>query len=153
METKYTDSTDPNPAGQPMDHSLIGLFRELRDETTTLVRQEIALAKAETCEKATRLGRNIGYIGTGALLAYAALMLVLLGLRDLLAHSLVRAGSSPDVATWLSSFMVAMLIGIIGWALIAKGKKALAKERLTPTKTIESLREDQHFIKQKLART
>ena len=34
------------------DHSLISLIRDLRDEMTTLMRQEIALAKAETAEKA-----------------------------------------------------------------------------------------------------
>jgi len=135
------------------DHSLAHLLRELRDETTTLVRQEVALAKAETCEKAARMGRNSAYIGAGALLGYAALVLLLLAVRDLIASALTRAGTSPDLATWFSTLLVAIAAGAIGWALIAKGKKALREEGLAPKKTIQSLREDQHLIKQKFART
>lgn len=141
METKTTD------------HSLLSLIRELRDETTMLVRQEIALAKAEGCEKASRMGRNIAYIGAGAALAYAALALFLLGFRDVLSVALIKAGLSPEVTTWLSSFLIALVIGVVGWGLIAKGKKALAAEGLTPQKTLNSLRDDKQFIKQKLART
>ena len=135
------------------NHSLVGLIRELRDETTTLVRQEIALAKAEASEKAGRLARNAAFIAAGAALGFVALILLLMGVRELLAAGLVNAGMSPDAAAWLSSFIVAIVVGIVSWALIAKGKKALADEGLAPKKTIQSLREDQHFIKQKLART
>ena len=135
------------------DHSLISLIRELRDEMTTLVRQEIALAKAETAEKAKRLGRNVAYIGVGVAVGYAGFVMLLLGLRDLLAAGLVKAGTDAEVATLLSSFLVAIAIGAAGWALIAKGKKALAEEGLTPKKTVESLKADQQLLKQKLIRT
>ena len=136
-----------------MDHSLVTLIRELRDETTTLVRQEIALAKAEACEKASRLGRNIGYIGAGVALAYAALILLLLGLRDLLSTALIKAGLSPEMTSWISAFCIALIVAIVGWTLIAKGRKALAAEGLAPDKTLKSLRDNQQFIKSKLART
>jgi hypothetical protein len=141
METKSTD------------HSIVFLLRELRDETTTLVRQEIALAKAEICEKSSRLARNAVYIAAGALLAYTALILALLGFRDLLALALTKAELSPDVAGWLSALIIALVVAAAGAALIIKGKKALADESLVPTKTVGSLKENQHLIKQKLART
>jgi len=136
-----------------IDHSLISLLRELRDETTTLVRQEIALARAETAEKATRLERNMAYLAAGAVAAYTGFVILLLALRDLLVSAFVRADLSADAAAWLSSFIVAAAIGAVGWALVAKGKKALAKEKLTPRKTIESLKKDTQFVKQKLAST
>jgi len=132
------------------DHSLISLVRELRDETTTLVRQEIALAKAETAEKAARMGRNAAYIGAGIAVAYAGFVILLLALRDLLASALVRPVGA-DAAVWLSSLIVAVIIGAVGGALVAKGKKALSQESLTPRKTIESVKEDKQFVKQKLA--
>ena len=147
METRTNDPTRTN------DHVMINLIRELRDETTTLIRQEVALAKAEATEKAGRLGRNAGYLVAGVAVAYAAFVLLLLGLRDLVAAGLLKGGTEPETAAWLSSFIVAVVIGLVGWLLIAKGKHALSQEGLTPTKTIESLREDQHFIKHKLART
>lgn len=141
METKTTD------------HSLISLIRDLRNETSTLVRQEIALAKAETAEKATRLGRHVACIAAGIAVAYAGFVILLLALRDLLASGFLRAGFSTDVAAWLSSFIVAVAIGMVGWMLIAKGKKALTQEGLLPRKTIESLKEDKQFVKHKLAST
>jgi hypothetical protein len=138
---------------KPTDRSLISLIRELRNETTTLVRQEIALAKAETTEKATRVGRNAAYIAAGLAVAYSGFIILLLAFRDLLASAFIRADLSADVAGSLSSFIVAVAIGLVGWALIAKGKKALAEEGLRPRKTIESLKEDKEFVKQKLAST
>lgn len=138
---------------KPNDHLLVNLIRELRDETTTLIRQEVALAKAETTEKAARFGRNAGYLVAGAAVAYAAFVLLLMGFRDLVAAGLIRAGTESETAAWLSAFIVAIAIGVVGGVLIAKGKKALSKEGLAPRKTIESLREDGQFIKHKLART
>jgi hypothetical protein len=147
METRTNDQSRTN------DHILINLIRELRDETSTLVRQEIALAKAETTEKAARLGRNAAYMVAGVAVAYAAFFLVLLGFRDLAGAGIIKSGAGPETAAWLSSFIVALVVGLVGWLLIAKGKKALSTEGLTPKKTFESLREDEQFIKHKLART
>ena len=135
------------------DHSLVSLLRELRDETSTLLRQEIALAKAETAEKARRVTRNAIAIGIGAVVALCALVFLLLGCRDLIAAGFINGGMEPTTAAWLSSFIIAVVVGAIGAGLIAKGKKALAEEELAPRKTIESLREDQRLIKQKLAHT
>jgi hypothetical protein len=97
------------------------------------------------------MGRNLACIGAGIAVAYAALMFLLLGLRDFLTAAIIQAGGDPDVAPWLSSLLVAIVIGSVGFILIHKGKKALAREGLLPKKTVESLRKDQQFIKQKLA--
>ena len=59
--------------------SIVYLLKKLRDDTTTLVRDEISLAKTEISEKIASTSRNIGYLAAGALVAYAALLLVLQG--------------------------------------------------------------------------
>ena len=135
------------------DHSLAGLIRELRDETTTLVRQEVKLAKAEMSEKTSRLARNALYVALGGLIAYSALVVLLLAVRDLLTVALVNAGVSSDVALWLSPLIVGVVVGLVGWAMIVKGKKALANGGLAPSKTLETLRDDKEWAKQKLQRT
>ena len=134
------------------DHSLISLIRELRDETTTLVRQEVALAKAEMSEKATKMGRNAIFMAVGGLILYAGLVFALLALRDLLIVGLVNAGISFGTSTWLSSLIIGGVAAVTGWALVAKGKKALSEEGLAPEKTIETLRDDQQWAKQRLNR-
>ena len=47
------------------DRSIGDLFSELANETALLIRQEIALAKVELTHTATRVGRNVGFLGLG----------------------------------------------------------------------------------------
>jgi hypothetical protein len=138
---------------KPGEFPLTSLLRDLRDEVTTLLRQEIALAKAEISEKIKRLTRDIALIAVGGILAIVAAIFLLLAVRDLLAVGLLAAGVSAGVAVWLAPLIIALAIGIAAWVMIDRGRKALAKEDLTPRKTIQSLREDQQWAKQKLAHT
>ena len=50
---------------QKDERSLGDLFSELAAETGTLVRQEVALAQVEITEKATAVGKNVGYLAVG----------------------------------------------------------------------------------------
>jgi hypothetical protein len=50
---------------QKDERSLGDLFSELAAETGTLVRQEVALAQVELTEKATVVGKNVGYLAVG----------------------------------------------------------------------------------------
>jgi hypothetical protein len=133
------------------EHSLVSLLRELRDESSMLIRQEVALAKAEISEKISRTTRDAVLLAIGGLLALGAFGLFLLALRELLFVGMVKAGMSPSVALWFSPLLLAIITGAIGWVLIAKGKKELAKEGVTPHKTVESLREERQWLKRKLA--
>jgi len=137
------------PNGEP---SLASLIRELRDETTTLLRQEVALAKTEMSEKATVLGRNSIYVAIGGLVAYAGFIFVLLSVMRLMLVGLVRAGLSEAVADWLAPAIVGLVILGVGYALIQKAKSTLSRESLVPEKTIQSLKEDKQWTQEKLSR-
>ena len=65
----------PNVDTMNEESSIVYLLKKLRDDTTTLVRDEISLAKTEISEKIASTSRNVGYLAVGALVAYAALML------------------------------------------------------------------------------
>jgi hypothetical protein len=58
------------------DRSIGELFSELSQKTTTLVRQEIELAKAEMSQKASRVGKNVGFLVIGGIVAYTGLLAV-----------------------------------------------------------------------------
>jgi len=134
------------------DNSLASLIRELRDESTTLLRQEVALAKTELTEKASVLGRNAAYLAVGGLVAYAGLVFILLSLSELLSAGLVRAGLSTTVASWLAPGIIGLVIAGVGYALIQKAKSTLSRESLTPEKTIQSLKEDKQWTQDKFSR-
>jgi len=138
---------DTRTVGQPLPE----LIRELRDETATLVGQEIALAKAEIAEKSRRMVKDVIYIAAGVAVAYSALVLVLLAVRDFLFSAMIDGGISVGVAMWLSPLIVGAAVGVVGWILVTQGKKKLADEGITPEKTAQSLREEKNWLKHKIA--
>jgi hypothetical protein len=136
------DSSPPN--------SIPGLLRELRDETTTLFRQEVALAKTELRDNVSRLGGHAMHIAMGGFVAYAGIIVLLIGIGHLLGALLVRMGVDEQIAQWLAPTIVGLIVAIIGWAMLAKAKNALTQTDLVPRQTIESLRENKQWAQSKL---
>src|SRR5688500_2873678 len=134
METyKTTRGIRPETQEQPGvqdGHSIADLLRELREETVTLAKQEAALAKTETKEKAGKFGRNAAYLVVGGLIAYAGLIFLLFAGMRLLTIGLERAGNSPETALWLSPAIIGLVVILIGAILVMKAKSALSRESL-----------------------
>lgn len=144
------ETAEPVGEAQPDGHSIADLLRELREETVTLAKQEVALAKAEMKEKTGKLGRNAAYFGVGGLIAYAGLIFLLFAGMRLLTLGLVRAGINSETALWLSPAILGLVVILIGTALIMKAKKAMSSESLVPKKTIQSLKEESSWTRAKL---
>ncbi len=125
----------------PESRSLGELFAELANETSTLVRQEVALAKAEVTKNAKEVGRNVGYLAIGGAIAYAALLAIIAGLTLLLANV---------IPAWGASLVVGVAVALVGWILIGKALSALQDTELTPRKTVETLKEDATWMKQQI---
>jgi Putative Actinobacterial Holin-X, holin superfamily III len=131
--------------------SIVYLLKKLRDDTTTLVRDEISLAKTEVSEKIASTSRNVGYLAAGALVAYAALMLILLGIGFLLRDLFIVQGMREANATLLGFLIVGAIVGGSGAILILKALNTLKRESLTPTKTAETLKEDKEWVQSKVS--
>src|SRR3954468_6570016 len=120
------------------DRSIGQLFSELANETTLLIRQEIALAKVELTEKANRVGRNIGFLVLGGAVAYAALLALLAAAIILLANVM---------PWWAAALVVAVAVGIVAAVLVSKALASLKKTDVTPRQTVETLKEDARWAK------
>src|SRR5918999_6053365 len=95
------------------EHGTGELLKELSDHTTTLVRQEIELAKAELGEKGKKAGIGAGMFGGAGLFglfAFAALTAAFIGAVDL------------AVPFWAAALIVAAVYGAIAGALALTGK-------------------------------
>ena len=123
------------------DRSIGELFSELASETGLLIRQEITLAKVELSQKATSVGRNVGYLVLGGAVAYAALLALLAALIILLANY---------IPSWVAALVVAVLVGIVGAVLIMKALTDLKKTDVAPRQTVETLKEDAQWAKQQM---
>jgi H+/gluconate symporter-like permease len=131
-------------------NSIPGLLRELRDEATTLVRQQVALAKVELKENVSQLGGHLAKIAVGGVVTFVGAIVLLIGVGHLLGVLLETAGFSEDTAQWLGPVIVGLIVAVIGWVLLAKARKALAAESIAPRQTIETLKADQHWAQNKL---
>jgi hypothetical protein len=92
---------------RPLENRPLGdLFGDLASDMSSLVRQEVALAKVEITQKAKYVGRNIGYLVVGGAVAYAALLAILAAIIMLLAKV---------VPNWGAALNVGAVVGGIGW--------------------------------------
>jgi Putative Actinobacterial Holin-X, holin superfamily III len=120
------------------ERSLGELFSELAQETSTLVRQEVNLAKTEMGDKASRAGKHVGVLAAGGALAYAGLLAVLAGIIALL---------NDVMPLWVAALLVGIVVAVVGYLLVRRGLDALKREDFTPRETIETLKEDQQWAK------
>lgn len=115
------------------DRSLGDLFSELTHEMTTLVRQEVSLAKTEMSKKAADVGKDIAFLAAGGALAYAGLLAIIAAIIIGVAHVL---------PWWLSALLVGVVVAAIGGFLVWKGIDNLKQVELAPTTTLDTLKED-----------
>jgi len=123
------------------NRSLGDLFAELANETGTLVRQEVALAKAEVTQKAKQVAKNVGYLLIGGAIAYAAFLAFIASLIMLLAKVMPQ---------WGATLLVGVLIAGLGWLLIGKALSALQQTEVTPRHTVNTLKEDATWLKEQI---
>ena len=123
------------------ERSFGDLFRQLTQDLSTLMRQEVMLAKTELSQKASEAGKDVGLLAVGGAIAYAGFLVILAGI--VLALGLV-------LPWWASALIVGVVVAAIGYFLIRKGQTALKQANLTPKQTIETLKEDQQWVKEQV---
>ncbi len=126
------------------EKSLPTLFSDLTRETLDLIRQEIALARAEVSEKISTAEKAMVAIAIGAAIVLAGLLLVLQALVNAVALLL-----PPEQAAWLAPLLVGVVIAAIGYALISSGRSHLQPENLAPRRTMHSLRRDSAVVQER----
>lgn len=124
------------------DRSLGTLFSDLSRQLSTLVRQEIDLARTEVTTTATESARDAGLIGAGGVLLHAAL----LGALATVVLILVKLGIEP----WLAALLVTVAVAVLGAALALRGRDQLRQRSLVPKRTMETLRDDAEWAKEQI---
>ena len=128
-----------NSHGDLKDRPVGELLKELSDHTTTLVKQEIALAKAELAQKGKRAGAGAGMFGGAGLFgvfAFAALTTVLIVVLD------------SAMTLWLAALIVAVVYAAVAAVLAQNGKKQMEKVGPpVPEQAVDSVKEDVQWAK------
>jgi Putative Actinobacterial Holin-X, holin superfamily III len=132
----------PGDAEDLHDRSLGELFKQLSEQTTRLVHQELELAKAELQQKGRQAGAGAGMFGGAGAIGLAAL--------GALTACLILALDAVMPA-WLAALLVAVVDGIIAFVLVRQGQaKMKAAGPPMPEQTIETVKEDVEWAKTQL---
>lgn len=127
----------------PEDKPVADLVRDLSTQVSTLVRQELELAKAEVATKGRQVGIGAGMAGAGGLVA-------LFGAGALVAAAIL--GLSTALDGWLAALVVGAALlavaGVLAMTGIGKAKKAVPP---MPERAIASSKQDVETAKHAVA--
>jgi uncharacterized membrane protein YqjE len=141
-EVRITPAHGPPPAEPRGEPSLGELFRQLAEDTSGLIKQELALARVEMRENlqsATRAGVKVAAGGAVALIG----ALVLVAFLVLLLGELLGI-------YWLSALIVGLVFVAIGGFLVKSAMNSLTADNLKPDMTVETLKEDKEWLQNEI---
>jgi hypothetical protein len=121
------------PAADPTEQSVGHLVGEVTKDLSTLIRQEVALAKAEATDSAKQAGRGAGMLGGAAWASHFVLLFLSLALWWGLA-TLIGDGAREPSLGW-AGLIVAILWAVVAAVLALRGKKELQATRGLPQTT------------------
>ncbi len=115
------------------------LFKQLSEQTSTLVRKELELAKAELAEKVKTAGTGAGMLGGAGLVG-------LLALGALTACLILLLEQAMDA--WVAALIVTAIYGAIAGVLALLGRGRI-REGMPPApeQAVESVKEDMQWAK------
>jgi hypothetical protein len=124
------------------ERSLGELFGDLARDMGALVRQEVQLATTEMTHKASRAAQDVAIIAVGGLVAYAGLLAML--------AAVIVGLAVAGFGWWQAALLVGVVVAIVGALLTQRGIAALKHADLAPRKTMETLKEDTQWAKDRM---
>jgi Putative Actinobacterial Holin-X, holin superfamily III len=123
----------------PPDTSAAELVKQLSEQTSRLVRQEVELAKTELTIKGKRVGIGAGMFGGAGLVGlYAVGALVAAAIAAL----------ATAMATWLAALIVGVMLAAVAGVVALTGKKKVQEAMPpVPEDSVESVKEDVQWTK------
>jgi len=130
---------DPRPGapGAPADRDVgaasVGeLIGEVSQDLSTLMRQELALAKAEIKQEAVKAGRAAGMFGGAGFAGYMVL---------LFASIAAWWGLAELMASGWAALIVTAVWAVVGAVLYVLGRQRMREVHPTPERTAETVKE------------
>jgi MFS family permease len=130
-------ATEP-PVEDLREQPVGDLVKQLADQTSTLVRQEIDLAKAEVAQQGKEAGKAAGLLAAGAVVA-------LLGAGALVAFLVMLLDGA--LANWLAALIVGVVLVAVAAALALAGRNRLRRATPPAQQTVETVKEDVQWAK------
>lgn len=125
-----TDGSTHGAAGPPPDASVGELISNITQDFSTLVRQELDLAKAELSQTVSKAGKGAGMFGGAGLAGYFTLLFLSLALWWALG-AMIGDGDAEPALGW-SALIVAAIWAIVAAVLAVTGRKEIKEAEGLP---------------------
>lgn len=144
MATRLEDRPrlEERPIVRPEQRSLGTLISDLAQETTSLLRKEVELAKAEMSQKIDKVTTAVAAMAAGGAVLYAGFLVFLIFCVAGLDTILDRWYPTQ----WLAPLIVSVVVLIVGFAMLKAGQKKIEADALTPRRTLRSLQRDANIM-------
>jgi hypothetical protein len=130
--------------GRDVSNASVGeLIGEVTRDMSTLMRQELELAKAEVKQEATKAARAGGMLGAAGFAGYMVL---------LFASIAAWQGLAEVMPSGWAALIVAVVWGIVGGVLFAVGRKRMSEVNPKPERTVETVSEVPGALKEGIRR-
>ena len=120
------------------DRSIGELLKQLSTETSTLVRQEMQLARAELSEQGKKAGIGAGLFGGAGVMGLCAL-------GAFTAFAILLLDTAMDA--WLAALIVTVVEAAIAGVLALQGKNRIKEATPPAPQTVETVKEDVEWAK------
>jgi uncharacterized membrane protein YqjE len=127
-----TADVHPHPA-ESDDRSLGEIFSDVANDLSTLIKQEMELAKTEMKDEFKKAGKGAGLLGGAGLAGWMVLLFLSLS-------AVFALDKGMDL--WLAALIVTVVWGIIAAVLAATGRKELRRSNPQLPQTQQTLKED-----------
>jgi uncharacterized membrane protein YqjE len=140
-EATVSENSHSSETAQLSDRPVAELLKQLSEQTATLVRQELELAKVELTEKGKKAGLGAGMFGGAGVLGLYAV--------GALTACLILA-LSTFLEGWLAALIVAVAFAALAGVLALTGKSKVGEAvPPVPAQTLDSVKEDIAWTKQR----
>jgi len=120
------------------------LLRTLAEGSTTLLRQEVRLARLEFASLFRSIGTGTAYTAIGGVLAVLGTFAVFTGIILLAGDQWLRDHY------WIAAMIVTAITGGVAYWLAKRGMALLSPRKLAPNQTVATLKEDKEWLKRQL---
>ena len=122
------------------DRSFSDVMQSIVGNIQDIVRSEVRLAKTEIREEAAKTKTAASLLGGGAAIGVFATLFLLLSIVFALALF---------VPLWVAALILGTVLAVAAGALIVTGLKQLKRVRPTPERTVETIKENVAWVKQR----
>lgn len=126
---------------EPERRSLGEIASDVVQDLGALLREEVALAKAELRQTAAKLAGDSALAVVGGALVYIALL-------ALVAAAILALATA--VAPWLAALIVGGAILVLGIILLLAGMNRFKRLNVVPERTLRTVREDVEEVRERL---